>query len=55
MTVHIERCHHRTSVKRALFSRRWYAGCLHCGFGRWLDTQHDAFIVALAHAQGSLR
>ena len=55
MSVHVERCHHRTSVKRGVYVRRWWAGCKHCGFSRWLDPQHEAFIVALAHADGNLR
>lgn len=57
MTVHISRCHHRPAVRRTRgISKRWWAYCQQCGWmSTWHDCQHEAFVIALAHAEGSLR
>lgn len=53
MSIHIERCHHRTTVKRG--RRDWRARCNHCGFSQSAARWRDAFRIALRHADGSLR
>ena len=48
---HRDHLHHRPRVWR---DRRWIAACP-CGWFGTHDTQHAAFIRALAHAEGNLR